>query len=101
MPITSQSPQIVLMDNVQFHKTALVKETLKEKGLYAEYVPPYSPQFNPIETVFSVLKRRARRFVDTEGALRDEALSDVINTIDYNIIRNAFIHSLRELESCI
>lgn len=46
-----------MLDNVKFHHSKLVKKYAEEKGIELLCVPPYSPWFNPIEGVFSVVKR--------------------------------------------
>ena len=52
---------IVIMDNSSCHKSDLVRKALEAVGCYAVYLPPYSPDFNPIEEVFSKLKSRLRK----------------------------------------
>ena len=52
--------QVVLLDNVAFHKSKAAIELLIRMGKMPLFVPPYSPEFNPIENVFSYLKRRYR-----------------------------------------
>lgn len=53
--------QIVVMDNVRFHKAAGVAESIAEAGCTLAYLPAYSPDFNPIETAFSKLKDLLRK----------------------------------------
>jgi hypothetical protein len=48
---------VVLLDNVSFHHSKLIKQFAETNGFYLLYVPPYSPWFNPVEGVFSVVKR--------------------------------------------
>lgn len=50
----------VILDNVAFHKSKGVVELLNNHGIECLYIPPYSPRCNPIEEVFSVLKRSFR-----------------------------------------
>lgn len=38
----------LLMDNVRFHHSAVVKDAIKTSGFTAVYTPPYTPDFNPI-----------------------------------------------------
>jgi len=52
-----QRGTVVLLDNVAFHHSKCVKEYAREQGIHLLYVPAYSPWFNPIEGVFSVVKR--------------------------------------------
>lgn len=51
----------VLMDNIAFHHSRVVKEAAKRRGVHIIYSPPYSPQFNPIENVFAVMKHAFRK----------------------------------------
>ncbi len=46
----------VIMDNLSAHKVAGVREAIEAVGAKVVYLPPYSPDFNPIELVFSKLK---------------------------------------------
>lgn len=50
----------VVMDNLGSHKVAGVEEAIQAAGARILYLPPYSPDFNPIEQVFSKLKALLR-----------------------------------------
>lgn len=52
---------VLLMDNVAFHKTAAVQAAISRKGYQAMYTPPYTPDTNPIENVFSIFKHHVRQ----------------------------------------
>lgn len=47
---------VVIMDNLAAHKKAGVREAIESCGASLVYLPPYSPDFNPIELVFAKLK---------------------------------------------
>jgi transposase len=51
---------VVVMDNLPCHKVAGVAEAIRSAGCRLEYLPPYSPDLNPIENAFSKLKRALR-----------------------------------------
>lgn len=53
---TLRCGDIVVMDNLRAHKVAGVREAIEAVGAQLVYLPPYSPDFNPIELVFSKLK---------------------------------------------
>jgi len=59
---------VVIMDNLPAHKAAGIRETIEAVGAELRYLPPYSPDFNPIENAFSKLKAllraRAERTID-------------------------------------
>ena len=53
------------MDNATFHKSQRIKNLLEEQGCTLLYLPPYSPERNPIEKYWSVLKRKIKQFMRT------------------------------------
>lgn len=48
---------IVIIDNAKIHMYKELEEAIASRGAIIFYLPPYSPQINPIETAFSLLKR--------------------------------------------
>ncbi len=66
--------QVVVMDNLTAHKGGRVRELIEERGCELMYLPPYSPDFNPIEEAFAKIKGILRR---AEARSR-EALIEVI-----------------------
>jgi len=63
---------VVIMDNLGSHKGACVRKAIEEAGATLLYLPPYSPDFNPIENAFSKLKALLRKAAErTVDALWD------------------------------
>ena len=58
---TLRRRDIVVIDNVSFHKVAGVEEAIKVRGAELRYLPQYSPDLNPIESVFHPLKALLRK----------------------------------------
>ena len=52
------------MDNVSFHKSKRIKELIEGSNNKILFIPPYSPDFNPIEEVFSEMKAFIRKYVN-------------------------------------
>ena len=70
-PALRERPEaIVVMDNLPAHKAEAVRAALDRAGLHHRYLPPYSPDLNPIEPAWSKLKTRLR----AEGARTLEQL---------------------------
>jgi transposase len=53
--------QVVVMDNLSSHKGPRVRELIEGRGCEVLYLPPYSPDFNPIEEAFSKIKVLLRK----------------------------------------
>jgi transposase len=53
--------EVVIMDNLSSHKVAGVREAIEARGAGLLYLPPYSPDLNPIEQSFSKLKALIRK----------------------------------------
>ncbi len=58
---TLERRDIVVADNVSFHKVAGVEEAIRAAGATLRYLPQYSPDLNPIELVFHPLKTSLRK----------------------------------------
>jgi transposase len=78
---TLKRGQIIVMDNLSAHKGEKVRALIEAKGCELIYLPPYSPDFNPIEQAFSKLKSYLRaacaRSQDTLMEVIGEALSTI------------------------
>ena len=75
---------IVIMDNLAAHKVAGVLEAVERAGAEAWYLPPYSPDLNPIEKMWSKIKSSLRR----AKARTQESLWEAIGEAMRNITEN-------------
>ena len=67
---------IVIMDNLRSHHVKEVKETFEEAGIHYLYLPPYSPDMNPIEMLWSKIKSILRKLeIRTAEGLPDAIAS--------------------------
>ena len=71
-----RSGDVVVMDNLTPHKASGVREAIESVGAELRYLPPYSPDFNPIENMWSKVKGRLRSL----AARSIESLHDAIGT---------------------
>lgn len=93
LPIVPQNERkCIVMDNASIHKTATVITALRNKGYSVKFLPPYTPQLNPIEEFFSSLKSRFhRRERSSNNAMLIETLEDVLRTENFDM-RGFFTH---------
>ena len=73
---TLRAGDIVILDNLPAHKVAAAREAIQATGARMLFLPPYSPDFNPIENAFSKLnsilrKTAARTIPELWDAIRD------------------------------
>lgn len=84
---------IVVMDNLAAHKNIEVKEIIEKCGGKVVYIPPYSPEFNPIEKAWAKIKDILRR-QDTENEEKfDNAVEFAIKSISTSDIAGWIKHS--------
>ena len=65
--------QVVILDNARFHRKAVVQRILRRVGCRAVFLPPYSPDLNPIEQQWHSFKTRVRTY-RLQGLNFEEAL---------------------------
>ncbi len=74
---TLEPGDIVIMDNVAFHKSAKAEALIKARGAWVLFLPPYSPDLNPIEMAYSKLKTLLRK----HAARNFDAICDALGEI--------------------
>ena len=72
---TLKQGQVVIMDNAAFHKSKKTKDLIESAGCRLIYLPPYSPDFNPIEHIWAVIKGYYRSF-KRQGYDHDNAIDE-------------------------
>ena len=76
---TLQPGDVVILDNLPAHKITAVREAVEATGAELLFLPPYSPDFNPIENAFSKLKALLRK---AAARTVDELWAAVASAID-------------------
>ena len=89
---TLQAGQVVVMDNLTAHKVGGVKTLIEAAGAELRYLPPYSPDFNPIEPCWSIVKQRLRKLKARSLAALDAAIPEALSLISPEIASNCFRH---------
>ena len=71
LPLCTPGYHVLLMDNASIHRSPEIVQLCKEFGLQLEYLPPYSPDYNPIEQSFKVLKSWMKRYSQQQEEWQD------------------------------
>jgi transposase len=84
--------QVVILDNLKPHKADTVRVAIESVGARIEYLPPYSPDFSPIEACWSkvkaVIRAKAARIYDA----LDTAIMQAFNAITSHDVHGWFSH---------
>ena len=84
--------QVVVMDNLTAHKGERVKELIEGRGCELIYLPPYSPDFNPIEEAFAKLKALLRKAGARSREMLIEAMGRALEALTVSDARSFFEH---------
>jgi transposase len=84
--------QVVVMDNLSVHKGGRVRELLKSAGCKLLYLPPYSPDFNPIEEAFSKVKGILRKAEARSREALVEVMGKALDAVTARDARGFFEH---------
>ena len=78
---TLRKGDIVVMDNLTSHKVAGVVDPIVAVGAKVVYLPPYSPDFNPIEMMWSKIKAYLRKVKARTKELLEEAIAEALDCV--------------------
>jgi transposase len=87
---TLEKGDVVIMDNLSAHKSPAAEKAIRAKGAWILFLPPYSPDLNPIEMAFAKLKAHLRaRAIRTIDALW-QAIGQISDLFEPAECRNYF-----------
>jgi transposase len=84
--------QVVVMDNLSVHKAGRVREVIEARGCQLLFLPPYSPDFSPVEPCFSKVKEALRKAAARTQEALDEAIGWAIERVTSEDARGWFRH---------
>lgn len=86
---------VVIMDNCSVHHVDEVKKLLEDAGIVLIYLPPYSPDFNPIEMAFSYIKQYLKQHDSVAAAISDPCslVQSAFNSITTDQCRSWVTHT--------
>jgi transposase len=87
---TLKRGEIVVLDNVSSHHDERVRPLIQKTGATLHYLPPYSPDFNPIENAFSQLKAGLRKLGETTFAHLTNAIGRLLDETPAKHCQNFF-----------
>jgi len=76
-----EAGHVVIMDNLRAHKVEGVREKIEGRGARLVYLPPYSPDFNPIEQIWAKVKQWLRSAKTRTVEALEQAVGDALNAV--------------------
>ena len=102
IPSLPPGTEAILMDNISFHHSKETKELLKQAGVSPLYIPPYSPRCNPIEEVFSQLKRIYRTMDLSQGSFNQKVDASIASLKLFKDMTSYYRHARDHVwETCL
>jgi transposase len=95
---TLQPGHLVVMDNLPAHKVAGIEEAIEARGAQLLYLPPYSPDFNPIENAFAKFKAHVRKAAARTVEALETAAADALLEFDPIQCVHFFAHAGYDLD---
>jgi transposase len=92
LPTLSQG-DVVIMDNLSSHKRPAVRRAIRSVGAKLLFLPPYSPDLNPIEQVFAKLKHLLRKAAERSGEATWKRIGKLLDEFDADECQNYFTNS--------
>jgi transposase len=89
VPVLSPG-DVVILDNVGFHKSPRADELVRQRGAWLLFLPPYSPDLTPIEMAYSKLKALLRKRAARTFDAICNAISDICQLFEPQQCRNFF-----------
>ena len=87
-----KSGQVVVMDNLSAHKGERVRKLIEDRGCELLYLPPYSPDLNPIEEAFSKVKRLLRGIGPRTREVLVDAIGKALDAVSAKDAKGFFTH---------
>ena len=104
LPVMDRSRHILVQDNAPAHKAQTTRDWLQKRGVRTAAWPPYSPDLNPVETIWSWLKRHVHDIGCRQGCTREELEDcimdawDLITRDEIDALAGTFSAKLRRCE---
>lgn len=90
---TLSTGDVVILDNLPAHKSERAADCLKQRGAWFLFLPPYSPDLNPIEQLFAKIKAHLRKAEARTFDALWRAIGDICDGIEAEECRNYFTNA--------
>jgi transposase len=90
----------IVMDNAPIHTHSGIDELITSRNYRSIYLPPYSPELNPIEQFWSVVKNKVKRGTFSDDEDLKTRIADACNNVPIQHVKAFIQHSCNQFEKC-
>ena len=90
---TLDKGDVVILDNLAAHKSPIAEKAVRARGAWILFLPPYSPDLNPIEQVFAKLKHFLRKAAERTAAATWRRIGTLLDDFSPDECANYFVNS--------
>jgi transposase len=92
-----------IMDNASIHQNSDVKREIESRGREYKcvYLPPYSPELNPIEQFWALIKKTVKRHKLDDSEMLEERIKDASHQVPIKHLQNIIQHSKDQFVKCL
>ncbi|CEG73278.1 hypothetical protein RMATCC62417_08689 [Rhizopus microsporus] len=90
----------IVMDNVPIHTHKDIDELITSRGYRSIYLPPYSPELNPIEQFWSVVKNKVKREIFSDNEDLKTRIAEACNNVPIHHLKAFIQHSCNQFDKC-
>jgi transposase len=91
----------LIMDNAPIHTRKSIEEYINQRKYRCIYLPPYSPELNPIEQFWSVAKSKLKRCALLHQETLSSRITEACNDISISYLRGFINHSVKRFDDCV
>ena len=95
VPLMSENKYIYQQDNAPYHTSSLMLKFFAERKIEVMYWPPYSPDLNPIENIWNVVKTQTRKKIIKQNKIRRKSIDiiEILTNMPISFINNIIFAS--------
>jgi hypothetical protein len=91
----------IVMDNARIHVPALIDPLIEKRGYVPVYLPPYSPELNPIEDFWAIVKSKVKRHALKETETLISRIIESCEEVPLQHLKNSVQHSVNLFDKCL
>ncbi|KAG1450377.1 hypothetical protein G6F56_008368 [Rhizopus delemar] len=91
----------IVMDNAPIHIPSVIDPLIEKRGYIPVYLPPYSPELNPIENFWSIVKSKVKRHSLKDTETLTSRIVESCEEVPLQHLQNCIQHSVKQFDKCL